>query len=57
MESLIKQYIIECEAVLAVDVPPDRIAGPLKAGEAMKLQGITVFAFHDGKSARISDYS
>lgn len=48
---------IEYEAVLAIDVPPDRIAGPLKAGDTRQLRGVTVFAFSDGKIARISDYS
>ena len=48
---------IEYEAVLAIEVPPDRIAGPLKAGDAVQLRGVTVFAFSDGKIARISDYS
>lgn len=43
---------IEYEAVLAIDLP----TGP-KAGETMQLRGVTMFAFSDGKIARISDYS
>lgn len=43
---------IEYEAVLAIDLPTG-----LKAGETMQLRGVTVFAFSDGKIARISDYS
>jgi ketosteroid isomerase-like protein len=48
---------IEYEAVLAVDLPVGRNAELLKAGETMQLRGVTVFAFSDGKIARISDYS
>ena len=48
---------IEYEAVLTVDLPSGRNAEPLKAGETMQLRGVTVFAFSDGKIARISDYS
>ncbi|GAB3644012.1 nuclear transport factor 2 family protein [Spirosoma arcticum] len=48
---------IEYEAVLNIDLPTSRNAGPLKAGEIMQLRGVTVFAFSDGKIARISDYS
>jgi hypothetical protein len=43
---------IEYEAVLAIDLPTG-----LKSGETMQLRGVTVFAFSDGKIARISDYS
>ena len=43
---------IEFEAVLAVDLP-----NGLKVGETMQLRGVTLFAFSDGKIARISDYS
>ncbi|MBC7569593.1 MAG: nuclear transport factor 2 family protein [Spirosoma sp.] len=43
---------IEFSAILAVDLP----SGP-KAGEAMMLRGVTVFAFSDQKISRISDYS
>ena len=48
---------IEYEAVLNIDLPTGRNAGPIKAGETMQLRGVTVFAFSDGKIARISDYS
>ena len=48
---------IEYEAVLAVELPSGRNAELLKAGETMHLRGVTVFAFSDGKIARISDYS
>lgn len=48
---------IEYEAVLAIDLPTGPNAEPLKAGETMQLRGVTVFAFSDGKIARISDYS
>ncbi len=48
---------IEYEAVLDVDLPTGRNAEPLKAGKTMQLRGVTVFAFSDGKIARISDYS
>lgn len=48
---------IEYEAVLAIDRPTDRTAEPLKAGDTMRLRGVTVFAFSDGKIVRISDYS
>ncbi len=40
------------EAIPAIDLPTG-----LKAGETMQLRGVTVFAFSDGKIARISDYS
>jgi len=43
---------IEFSAILAVDLP----TGP-KAGEAMLLRGVTMFAFSDQKISRISDYS
>lgn len=43
---------IEFSAILAVDLP----TGP-KAGEALLLRGVTVFAFSEGKISRISDYS
>lgn len=43
---------IEFNAILAVDLPSG-----LKAGEAMMLRGVSIFAFSDGKIARISDYS
>lgn len=43
---------IEYEAVLNIDLPTSL----LKAGETMQLRGVTVFAFSDGKIARISDY-
>ncbi len=43
---------IEFTGMLAVDLP-----NGLKAGEVMTLRGVTVFAFSDGKIARISDYS
>ena len=43
---------IDYNAVLAVDLPTGA-----KAGEALSLRGVTVFAFSDGKIARISDYS
>lgn len=43
---------IEFTGILAVDLP-----NGLKAGEVMTLRGVTVFAFSDGKIARISDYS
>lgn len=43
---------IEFNAILAVDLP-----NGAKAGEAFTLRGVTVFAFSDGKIARISDYS
>jgi steroid delta-isomerase-like uncharacterized protein len=43
---------IEYEGVLAIDIP-----NGLKTGETMELRGVTVFAFSDGKIARISDYS
>ena len=43
---------IEFNAILAVDLP-----GGSKAGEAMTLRGVTIFAFSDQKIARISDYS
>jgi steroid delta-isomerase-like uncharacterized protein len=43
---------IDYNAILAVDLP----AGA-KAGEVLSLRGVTVFAFSDGKIARISDYS
>ena len=48
---------IEYEAVLAIDLPAGRNAEPLKAGETIQLRGVTMFAFSDGKIARISDYS
>lgn len=48
---------IDYEAVLNIDLPTGRNAGPLKAGKTMQLRGVTVFAFSDGKIARISDYS
>lgn len=48
---------IDYEAVLNIDLPTGRNAGSLKAGETMRLRGVTVFAFSDGKIARISDYS
>ena len=48
---------IEYEAVPAVDLPAGRNAELLKAGETLQLRGVTVFAFSDGKIARISDYS
>lgn len=43
---------IEFEGTLAIDGP----AG-LKAGQVLSLRGVTIFAFSDGKIARISDYS
>lgn len=43
---------IDYSAILAVDLP----SGP-KAGEALLLRGVTIFAFSDGKISRISDYS
>ncbi|MBC8153662.1 MAG: nuclear transport factor 2 family protein [Bacteroidetes bacterium] len=43
---------IEFEGVLAVDLPSGQ-----KTGEAIRLRGVTIFAFSDGKIARISDYS
>ncbi|WP_245565093.1 nuclear transport factor 2 family protein [Spirosoma spitsbergense] len=43
---------IDYNSILAVDLP----AGA-KAGEVLSLRGVTVFAFSDGKIARISDYS
>ncbi len=48
---------IEFEAVLAVDLPTDRNLQRLKAGDTMRLRGVTMFAFSNGKIARISDYS
>ncbi len=48
---------IEYEGVLAADLPTGRNAELLKAGETMRLRGVTMFAFSDGKIARISDYS
>ena len=48
---------IEYEAVLAIDLPTGQNAESLKAGETMRLRGVTMFAFSDGKIARISDYS
>lgn len=48
---------IEFEAVLATDFPASRNGKPLKAGDTMQLRGVTMFAFSDGKIARISDYS
>lgn len=43
---------IDFSAILAVDLPSAQ-----KAGEALMLRGVTIFAFTDGKIARISDYS
>ena len=43
---------IDYNAIIAVDLPTG-----LKAGEALTLRGVTVFAFSDGKISRISDYS
>ncbi len=43
---------IDYDAILAVDLPTGA-----KAGEALSLRGVTIFAFSDGKIARISDYS
>lgn len=48
---------IDYEAVLNIDLPTGWNAEPLKAGETMQLRGVTMFAFSDGKIARISDYS
>lgn len=48
---------IEYEAVLAVDFPTGRNVQPLKTGDTMRLRGVTVFAFSNGKIARITDYS
>lgn len=48
---------IDYEAVLNIDLPANRNAEPLRAGEIMQLRGVTIFAFSDGKIARISDYS
>ena len=43
---------IDYNAILAVDLPTGA-----KAGDALSLRGVTIFAFSDGKIARISDYS
>ena len=43
---------IDYNAILAVDIP-----GGAKAGETLTLRGVTIFAFSEGKIARISDYS
>lgn len=43
---------IEFEGTLARDLPSGQ-----KAGSVIALRGVTVFAFSDGKIARISDYS
>ncbi len=43
---------IDYNAILAIDLPTGA-----KAGDALTLRGVTVFAFSDGKIARISDYS
>lgn len=43
---------IEFEGTLAIDLPSGA-----KAGDVIALRGVTVFAFSDGKVARISDYS
>ncbi len=43
---------IDYNAILAVDLPNGK-----KAGEVLSLRGVTIFAFSDGKIARISDYS
>ncbi len=48
---------IDHEAVLNIDLPTGPSAEPLKAGQTMQIRGVTVFAFSDGKIARISDYS
>ena len=43
---------IEYNAILDADLPN----GP-KTGDVLSLRGVTIFAFSDGKIARISDYS
>ena len=43
---------LQYNAVLAKDLP-----GGLKAGSEMKLQGVSVFEFADGKIKRLADYS
>lgn len=43
---------IDYSAILAIDLPTGA-----KAGDALTLRGVTIFAFSDGKIARISDYS
>ena len=43
---------IDYNAILAIDLPTGA-----KAGDALTLRGVTIFAFSDGKIARISDYS
>ena len=43
---------IEFTGVLAADLP-----NGLKTGDTLTVRGVTVFAFSDGKIARISDYS
>ncbi|AQG81253.1 nuclear transport factor 2 family protein [Spirosoma montaniterrae] len=43
---------IDYNAILAIDLPNGK-----KAGDVISLRGVTIFAFSDGKIARISDYS
>ncbi len=43
---------IDYHAILAIDLPTGA-----KAGDALTLRGVTIFAVSDGKIARISDYS
>ncbi|OUJ72454.1 nuclear transport factor 2 family protein [Hymenobacter crusticola] len=43
---------IDYQATLAQDLP-----NGLKAGEQLKLRGVSVFEWRDGKFTRISDYS
>lgn len=43
---------IEFTAIWAVDLPTGQ-----KVGDVLSVRGVTVFAFSDGKIARISDYS
>ncbi|WP_077923724.1 nuclear transport factor 2 family protein [Spirosoma sp. 209] len=43
---------IDYSAIVAVDLP-----NGLKAGQALMLRSVTIFAFSDGKISRISDYS
>lgn len=48
---------IEFNAILAVDLPGGQNTVSPKAGEALTLRGVTVFAFSDQRIVRISDYS
>jgi steroid delta-isomerase-like uncharacterized protein len=43
---------IDYHAILRADLSPD-----LKAGSELKLRGVSVFEFADGKITRLSDYS